>query len=45
MTKYKIIANPNAGHGKGAKAIPEIERELTEDRVFAWLLEKNPVSA
>ena len=29
MTKYKIIANPNAGHGKGANAIPEIERELT----------------
>ncbi|MGD0877119.1 MAG: diacylglycerol kinase family protein [Anaerolineales bacterium] len=28
MTKYKIIANPNAGHGKGAHAIPEIEREL-----------------
>ena len=29
MTKYKIIANPNAGHGKGARAIPEIESELT----------------
>ncbi len=29
MTKYRIIANPNAGHGKGAHAIPEIERELT----------------
>jgi diacylglycerol kinase (ATP) len=29
MTKYKIIANPSAGHGKGAHAIPEIERELT----------------
>jgi diacylglycerol kinase (ATP) len=29
MTKYRIIANPNAGHGKGARAIPEIERELT----------------
>jgi diacylglycerol kinase (ATP) len=29
MTKYMIIANPNAGHGKGARAIPEIERELT----------------
>jgi len=28
VTKYKIIANPNAGHGKGAHAIPEIEREL-----------------
>ena len=24
MTKYKIIANPNAGHGKGARAIPEM---------------------
>jgi YegS/Rv2252/BmrU family lipid kinase len=29
MTKYKIIANPIAGHGKGAHAIPEMERELT----------------
>jgi diacylglycerol kinase (ATP) len=29
MTKYMIIANPNAGHGKGAQAIPVIERELT----------------
>jgi diacylglycerol kinase (ATP) len=28
MTRYMIIANPNAGHGKGAQAIPEIEREL-----------------
>lgn len=28
MTKYMIIANPNAGHGKGAHAIPEIERQL-----------------
>ena len=28
MTKYKIIGNPNAGHGKGARAIPVIEREL-----------------
>jgi diacylglycerol kinase (ATP) len=28
MTRYKIIANPNAGHGRGAHAIPEIEREL-----------------
>lgn len=25
--------------------LQEIERELTEDRVFAWLLEKNPVTA
>ena len=30
MTKYLIIANPNAGHGKGAHAIPEIERELAK---------------
>ncbi len=30
MTRYKVIANPNAGHGKGAKAIPEIERLLKE---------------
>jgi len=29
MTKYKIIANPNAGHGKGARAIPVIEAEFT----------------
>ena len=29
MTKYMIIANPNAGHGKGAQAIPVIEREFT----------------
>jgi diacylglycerol kinase (ATP) len=28
MTRYMIIANPNAGHGRGAHAIPEIEREL-----------------
>jgi trigger factor len=25
--------------------LQEIERELTEERVFAWLFEKNPVSA
>lgn len=30
MTKYMIIANPNAGHGKGAHAIPEIESGLTQ---------------
>jgi trigger factor len=24
--------------------LQEIERELTEDRVFGWLLEKNPVT-
>jgi YegS/Rv2252/BmrU family lipid kinase len=29
MTRYKVIANPNAGHGKGAQAIPTIEAELT----------------
>jgi diacylglycerol kinase (ATP) len=29
MKKYKIIANPNAGHGKGARAIPKIGQELT----------------
>lgn len=28
-----------------AGRLQEIERELTENRVFAWLLEKNPVSA
>ncbi|MES2524386.1 MAG: trigger factor [Gemmatimonadota bacterium] len=27
-----------------AGRLQEIERELTEDRVFAWLLEKNPVT-
>jgi diacylglycerol kinase (ATP) len=31
MTKYKVIANPNAGHGKGAKSIPEIERLMKEN--------------
>ena len=30
MTKYMIVANPHAGHGKGARAIPEIERGLTQ---------------
>jgi len=25
--------------------LTEIERELTEERVFAWLLEKNPVTS
>jgi len=29
MKKYMIIANPNAGHGKGARAIPQMEQELT----------------
>ena len=27
-----------------AGRLQEIERELTEDRVFAWLLERNPVT-
>jgi YegS/Rv2252/BmrU family lipid kinase len=30
MTQYMIIANPNAGHGKGAQAIPEIKQGLTQ---------------
>ncbi|MEO7360242.1 MAG: hypothetical protein ABI120_07930, partial [Gemmatimonadaceae bacterium] len=25
--------------------LTEVERELTESRVFAWLLERNPVTA
>jgi len=28
VAKFKIIANPSAGHGKGERAIPEIEQEL-----------------
>ena len=28
MARYMVIANPKAGHGKGERAIPEIEREL-----------------
>lgn len=28
MATYQIIANPSAGHGKGGRAIPEIEQEL-----------------
>jgi len=28
MTRYKIIANPAAGHGNGLRAIPKIERAL-----------------
>jgi trigger factor len=28
-----------------AGRLQEIERELTEDRVFAWLFERNPISA
>ena len=30
MTRYKIIANPAAGGGAGARAIPKIERLLAE---------------
>lgn len=30
MTRYKIIANPTAGHGNGERAIPKIEQELTQ---------------
>ena len=30
MPKYKVIANPAAGHGKAAKAIPLIEQKLAE---------------
>ncbi len=28
MTRYRIIANPASGHGKGARAIPRIAAEL-----------------
>lgn len=40
-------ADPGAVYAQLQKAgrLQEIERELTEERVFAWLLEKNPVSA
>ena len=31
-------------HGRVGR-LAEIERELTEERVFAWLLERNPVTA
>jgi YegS/Rv2252/BmrU family lipid kinase len=30
MPRYKIIANPTAGHGKAAAAIPVIEKRLAE---------------
>jgi YegS/Rv2252/BmrU family lipid kinase len=33
MTKYRIIANPVAGHGNGAKAIPIIEQSLTAHKL------------
>lgn len=40
-------ADPGQVYAQLQKAgrLQEIERELTEDRVFGWLLEKNPVSA
>ena len=40
-------ADPGQVYAQLQKAgrLQEIERELTEDRVFAWLLEKNPVTA
>ncbi|MBL0172828.1 MAG: trigger factor [Gemmatimonadaceae bacterium] len=40
-------ADPGQVYAQLQKAgrLQEIERELTEDRVFAWLLERNPVSA
>lgn len=39
--------NPGEVYAQLQKAgrLQEIEREITEDRVFTWLLEKNPVSA
>jgi trigger factor len=39
-------ADPGQVYAQLQKAgrLQEIERELTEDRVFGWLLEKNPVS-
>ena len=30
MPRYKIIANPAAGHGSAEKAIPQIEKILTD---------------
>ena len=38
--------NPGEVYAQLQKAgrLQEIERELTEDRVFAWLLERNPVT-
>lgn len=40
-------ADPGAVYAQLQKAgrLQEIERELTEERVFKWLLERNPVSA
>lgn len=39
-------ANPGEVYAQLQKAnrLNEIEREITEERVFAWLLEKNPVA-
>jgi trigger factor len=39
-------ANPGEVYAQLQKAnrLTEIEREITEERVFAWLLEKNPVA-
>jgi diacylglycerol kinase (ATP) len=33
MVRYKVIANPTAGGGAGARAIPHIERLLAEHRL------------
>ena len=30
MKKYKVIINPAAGSGKGARAVPQVERLLTK---------------
>jgi trigger factor len=40
-------ADPGQVYAQLQKAgrLQEIERELTETRVFAWLLEQNPVSS
>jgi len=40
-------ADPGQVYGQLQKAgrLQEIERELTETRVFAWLMERNPVSS
>lgn len=40
-------ADPGQVYAQLQKAgrLQEIERELTESRVFAWLLERNPVSS
>ncbi|MEP6832948.1 MAG: trigger factor [Gemmatimonas sp.] len=40
-------ANPGQVYAQLQKSgrLTEVERELTESRVFAWLLERNPVSA